>query len=571
VRKLTIGLIEIAMTPPGEIRIDGRPYTMQSESQTIALPAGEHQVSVTRSGYRPVDQKFTVTAATATPLNLTLERVSATLSVVSVPSGVEVLIDGTSRGVTRPLGKGDASAPLVVADLPLGAHRLQLRRECYVEFDRAITIGPEDRQTEPLRLSPAVARVKVATAEPGATVFVDGGEQGRTPAELTVCAGRRVIEVRGPNGRFIDRREWKTGDAAAIKAELRGAFPIVSAGATPGMTPEQLRVNVERALAPAKAVLVFSPLEAELQAALREENVPPNWLGASLNPGQTPQTSRETTRELGRRLTARLGVQGVAAVSAGPEPFRVTVWLLAGGSGEPDILTINTADPASQARAVEMLSASLPPIVKSSLEIGVVDSAGAQGAVVVRSSGAGAKAGLAAGDVIVGAADKKVGSVADLRAAVSAASPGTTLNLEVKGPAAPVRKVSATLAVTAETIPPDPAALRNRALLELRSLASTAATPAAKLSAQLNLGIVHMRLGNWEDAHAALKDVQLPDGPGVSAGTVAYLTGLALEGAGRLSEAQAAFTRAAAAPHARLWSDGPLVAPLARQKIQPRR
>lgn len=572
VRKLTIGQAVIAMTPPGEIRIDGRSYTIQGGSETIALPSGEHHVTVTRSGYRPVDQKFTVTAATETPLTLTLERVSSTLSVVSVPAGVEVVVDGTSRGVTEQVGQREASTPLVVADLPLGAHRLQLRRECYVELDRAITIGPEDVQTEPLRLAQAIARVKVATPEPGAAVFVDGKQQGRTPADLNVCAGRRVIEVRGPNGRFVDRRDWKTGDLTTIPAELRGAFPIVTSNATPGVTAEQLRVNVERALAPAKHVLVFAPTEPELQAALRDENIPPHWLGASLDAGQTQRIPRETTRELGRRLTARLGAQGVAAVSVGPEPFRVTVWLLAGGSGEPDVLNINMADPASQARAVEMLSASLPAIVRPSLEIAVVDSAGAQGAVVVRTGGVGAKAGLVVGDTIVGAADKKIASVADLRAALSAVtSPGASLALEVRGPAGAVRTVSTSVAMTPDAFPPDPAILRNRALLELRGLASTAATPVARLAAHLNLAIVHMRVGNWDEAQAALKDVQLPDGPGVSAGTVAYLTGLALEGAGRVSEAQAAFARAAAAPNARLWSDGPLVAPLAKQKIQPRR
>ncbi|MNC98024.1 Tetratricopeptide repeat protein [compost metagenome] len=84
----------------------------------------------------------------------------------------------------------------------------------------------------------------------------------------------------------------------------------------------------------------------------------------------------------------------------------------------------------------------------------------------------------------------------------------------------------------------------------------------------MNLAIVHMRLGNWDDAQNELKLAQLPDGPGVSAGTVSYLLGLCLESTGRAAEAQAAFTKAAASPLARLSSDGPLVAPLAQQKIR---
>jgi len=86
----------------------------------------------------------------------------------------------------------------------------------------------------------------------------------------------------------------------------------------------------------------------------------------------------------------------------------------------------------------------------------------------------------------------------------------------------------------------------------------------------LNLAIAHMHLANWDDAQAELKDAQLADGSGVSAGTVAYLTGLCLEAVGRTPDAQAAFTKAAAAPLARLSAEGPLVAPLAQQKLQRR-
>jgi len=124
------------------------------------------------------------------------------------------------------------------------------------------------------------------------------------------------------------------------------------------------------------------------------------------------------------------------------------------------------------------------------------------------------------------------------------------------------------VAMIANTIPMrDSGIVYNRAVLDLQEAAGRPGTPAATAAAKLNLAIVHMRLGNWDDAQAALKDVQLPDGPGVSAGTVAYLSGLCAEATGRSAEAQAAFTKAAAATLARLWNDGPLVAPLAQAKL----
>lgn len=61
--------------------------------------------------------------------------------------------------------------------------------------------------------------------------------------------------------------------------------------------------------------------------------------------------------------------------------------------------------------------------------------------------------------------------------------------------------------------------------------------------------------------------VELPDGPGVSGGTVAYLMGLCYEALSRSADARAAFTRAAGVADSTLWFEGPLVAPLAQQRL----
>ena len=112
--------------------------------------------------------------------------------------------------------------------------------------------------------------------------------------------------------------------------------------------------------------------------------------------------------------------------------------------------------------------------------------------------------------------------------------------------------------------------LHNRAFIELEETVKSATSSLEKSAAHLNLAIVHMRLANWDEALAELKETQLPDGAGVSAGTVAYLTGLCLDAQGRPTDAQAAFSKAAAATSARLGNDGPLVAVLAQQKLQRR-
>jgi len=569
VRKLTVGQITASMTPAGDVQIDGRPYTLQPEPRTFDVAAGDHEITVNRPGYRTIAQKFTVPANEAVPVALTLERVAATLAVVSVPDGAEVILDGTTRGKTQ-RGSTEASAPLILNDLPPGQHRLQLRRECYKDVERTITIEkPDDLETGALRLTEAIASVKLQTTDPEAAVFVDGASKGQAPAEFTVCEGPHVIEMRSPRGRFVDRREWKTGDSTTLAGEIRSAYPIVAIKPLPSVPADLVRGNVEALLAKARRVLVYSPERKELDAALQSENVPADWLAFDLT-GTAAPVPREVRRDIGRKLASKFDTQGVAALTIGPDQYTLTLSLLAAGSSEPDVITINMGDAAAQARVVDQLGAPLPAIVQPSLETSTIDVSGVTGAVVIRPGGGGAAAGLAVGDTIVGAGGAPVASAADLRARIAALrAPNLAIALDVKGPDGAPRKVNATAKLVADALPMrDRAILYNRAVVELRNAVAAAATPVERSAAHLNLAVAHMHLGNWDDAQAELKETQLADGAGVSAGTVAYLTGLCLEAVGRAPDAQAAFTKAAAAGQARLSADGPLVAPLAQQKIR---
>jgi tetratricopeptide (TPR) repeat protein len=575
VKRITVGQVTMSLTPAGEIELDGKPVPMTEAPQTLDMTAGDHTVTARRDGYRPITQKFTVVANNLISVPLELERVSATLTLVSTPDDVEVLVDGASRGKTiRGTDAAGASAPFVLNDLATGTHRLQLRRDCYREVERTITIErPDDLTVEPLTLLPATAVVRITASQPGATVFVDGAPRGAAPVEINnLCEGSHLIEVKGANGRFIDRRDWKMGDSASLTADLRSAFPIVAARAGAGQSADQVRASVERALSGSKKAMIYAPAPNDLQSATRGEDIPADWLipDPSANPGAPPRVPRDVTRELARRIAGRLETQGVASVSAGSDPYLVTVAVMAAGSSEPDVFTVNTGDAASRTRAVDLLSAPLPPLARPSIETSVVDVRGVKGAVVVRAAGVGATAGLTAGDIIVSAGGTPVTSAADLRAKIAAAvPPAASLPLQVQNTAGVTRTVNATVTMVPDAMPlRSSTLLYNRALVDLRAAAATVSTVAERAAAHVNLAIVNMRLGNWDEAQKELALAQLPDGPGVSAGTVAYLTGLCLEATGRTADAQAAFTKAAASPLARLSTDGPLVAPLAQQKIR---
>jgi hypothetical protein len=490
--------------------------------------------------------------------------------VVTTPEDVEVFLDDVSKGRTTKGETAGVSAPLTITDVPLGEHKLRLERECFVNLEVPVTLRAEDVQTEPLQLMPAVATVTIQTADKEAVLVVDGQVHGPILGDVTVCAGTHVIEIRGTHGRFVERREWKAGETVTLAAELRPAIPIVIAASASGTTtPDRLLTALERAFSSARRLLVYSPVASELEAAMRAENIPADWLSAT--PGEAGQKlPKEVIRDMGRRLAARLGVQGVAAAAVGADSASVTFLLLAAGSAEPDVLTLSLADAASQGRVVERLSASPSQLVRQSLDTTFVDVEGTPGAVVVRTNAA---SGLAAGDVVTSAAGKPVASVADLRAALAGqGASATTIALEAKGAAGVVKKASSPVTTVVDTLAVrDPIILPNRALLDLQLAYASAAGGIQKAATAINLAVIQLRLGNWDDALTTLKDVQATDGAGVSAGTIAYLNGLAYEGLGRAADAQAAFTRAAASPNARLWFEGPLVAPLANARLQNRR
>jgi hypothetical protein len=107
----------------------------------------------------------------------------------------------------------------------------------------------------------------------------------------------------------------------------------------------------------------------------------------------------------------------------------------------------------------------------------------------------------------------------------------------------------------------------NKLLVDFRRQLASAPGPLDQSVARLNLAVSLMRVGSWNEARAELEAVDLPDGGGVSAGTVQYLSGLCREALGQLAEAERAWRAAAASKDAMLTADGPLIRDLAEQKL----
>jgi membrane-associated protease RseP (regulator of RpoE activity) len=247
---------------------------------------------------------------------------------------------------------------------------------------------------------------------------------------------------------------------------------------------------------------------------------------------------------------------------------RAVVALLAAGSSTPDAIEVRLDRPDTINAAIEKLDR-LPALVRPALGLLAIDVAEVTGAVVVAvdANGPAAAARVQPGDVVVTAGGQPVPDASALSKIVAAHTPGSPLALEIRDAKGATRKADVDAFLAPRLIGlSDQTLLPNRVLVDLRARLATATDPFEQSVIRLNTAVALARTGDWSGARELLKQVELPDRPGVGAGTVQYLLGVVLVELGSRAEAEAAF-KAAAASESLLTEDGPPVRELAEVRL----
>jgi hypothetical protein len=116
------------------------------------------------------------------------------LTIRSTPTGALVTVDGRFRGET----------PLVIRDLPMGAHTVQIARPGHVPWSDRVTLSPSSsRRTVSANLQPGLDAASqtsgslfVDSRPRGARVTIDGRLVGTTPFRMPgMAAGRHDIRL----------------------------------------------------------------------------------------------------------------------------------------------------------------------------------------------------------------------------------------------------------------------------------------------------------------------------------------------------------------------------------------
>jgi hypothetical protein len=592
-RKVSVGKILLNLSPPdADLDLDGQPFTPAAGGIPVAV--GAHTLSGRRAGCRSASQSFTVMPGATTEVVLTLERVSASLGLVTSPVGVEVVVDGISRGRTEagaltpqwvePVAKlglpaAAVSKPFVLDDLTTGTHTIAFQRECHTRAEKRVVIDkPSDFLLDPVKLEKAVASVYVDSTTPGVGVLVDGEPRGVTPLSIDdVCEGSHVLELRSAWGRYLERLNARAGDKLNIRGTVKPAVAVLAVTGLPeGYRGTDLRLAVERSFAASRSLSLFAPSADKVQQALKAESLSQGWLAFDRwrRPiGGASAITPQARGEIGSRLAKALEVQGVAELTARPggdrSEFLLTI--LAAGSAEPDVIEVNLDNPASVNAAIARVD-QLPGLYRPTAGVTVADVLDVAGAVVVGVDSVAGKSGLAPGDVIVRIDKQPVGDGSAFMAAVAQHTANDKAAVEARDKTGAAKAVTLTISMAPRLVAMnDQSLLFNNLVLALRPQLAAQPDGQPDPIVRLNLAVALMRLGAWSEARGELAKVQLAAGPGVSNGTVQYLLGLCHEALGQMTEAQVAWHAASTDAESSLTEDGPLVKELALRKLAGRR
>lgn len=571
VLKETVTSITISVTPPtAKLQLDGMPLDAPG---TVRVAAGDHVVSAEQQGFRPAKQTVTAAIGTTADISLALERVSSVFRIISSPADVDVRVDGVSVGKTVAAAEGGGaavSAPLVVSDVTTGPHVVELKRDCFVTSQTRVAVDkPDDYAIGPVVLQPAVASLSVSANQAGAQVFVDGQDRGAAPYKTAeLCEGEHLVEVRTSFGRDVKRVDARAGGNLTFEGVIKPAFAIVSAsGAT---LPQDVRMLVERAMGGSQTVRLLAPPADQADKALKANSLTGDWLATDAGGrpvGAAAQMAGTIRKEASTRLAEAFAVQGVASVTA-LDANRVVVALLAAGSTAPDVFEVSLDNTASINAALATLDQAIP-MSRPSIGITAIDVADVAGAVVagIDANSPAAATALKVGDVIGQAAGQPVADATALAKVVSGRAAGQNLPVEARDVAGATKRVELPVFLTPRVIGLAELGIPvNRVLLDMRARSAGITDPFEQAVVRLNTAIALGRVGEWSTAQAELRQVKLPDRPGVGNGTVQYLLGVAAEALGSRAEAEVNY-KAAMATESLLSDDGPRVKDLAEARL----
>jgi hypothetical protein len=169
----------------------------------LKATGGRHQLEIKQAGFEPFAQAIEVVDAQTVLVMPVLRAAIVAKGKLVIDADVEaaeVWIGGTLRGRT----------PLVVNDLALGSHDVEVRKPGATTWKQAVVISKGQTLVRAtlaasMPVAPTAGTLKLGST-PAGEVVIDGVTAGMTPLEKQLPAGEYWILVKAPGHKSFEQR-----------------------------------------------------------------------------------------------------------------------------------------------------------------------------------------------------------------------------------------------------------------------------------------------------------------------------------------------------------------------------
>jgi hypothetical protein len=202
-----------------DVKVDG--MSKGTIPNVFELPAGRHQVDVSKQGFKEWSQWFDLAEGEHHTHDVALARAEAPAGTLLVTSdaGGDVYVDGVRKDV----------APAIIAGVPAGDHVIEVRKEGLPPWRQNVTVpsGQQVKVSAVFGAAAASGSLRVIASEPDAEIFIDGEDKGRSPANVpSIKAGDHIVEARKPKFKSVQQTvHVAQGDSAIVQLKLEIAPP----------------------------------------------------------------------------------------------------------------------------------------------------------------------------------------------------------------------------------------------------------------------------------------------------------------------------------------------------------
>jgi D-lyxose ketol-isomerase len=184
--QMKVGSVNIKSKPSDAmVFVDGKEIGITPIFVSELTP-GTHNIDVRMDGYD--DWKKSVDIISGKEINLTptLQMKVGSVSIESNPSDAMILLNAKEVGRT----------PKTISELLPGPHKVEVRRDGYLDWSENVDIIPDKEITLSAILQIKAGSVSVKSEPSDAKAFVDGKESGTTPFTMTdLKPGTHMVEV----------------------------------------------------------------------------------------------------------------------------------------------------------------------------------------------------------------------------------------------------------------------------------------------------------------------------------------------------------------------------------------